>query len=182
MLRVIAGTARGIRLETAEGKRVRPTLDRVREAAFSILMPRLEGCRFADLFAGSGANGIEALSRGASHCAFIDQDRHCLDIMQRNLEKTRLRPKAVCHRLTLPQGIAQLQHLEPPFDVIYADPPFDFTAYETLLERLLQHSLIAAQAIVIIEHATDTPMPDRAGSLTRIRDASYGTVTLSFFS
>jgi 16S rRNA (guanine(966)-N(2))-methyltransferase RsmD len=182
MIRVIAGTAKSIQLETAAGTRVRPTLDRVREAAFSILMPRLEGCRFADCFAGSGANGIEALSRGAAHCVFVDHDRHCLDIVERNLAKTRLDPKATCHRLKLPQGMAQLSVLEPPFDLVYADPPFDFSEYEAFLAGLLQHGLLNAQATVVIEHAADGPLPDGVRSLTRTRQATYGTVSLSFFS
>lgn len=182
MVRVIAGSARGIRLETAEGSRVRPTLDRVREAAFSILTPRLDGCRFADLFAGSGANGIEALSRGAASCVFVDHDGRCLDIVERNLEKTRLVAKADCRRLTLPQGIARLGQAEPPFQVVYADPPFDFEAYEELLSGLVHHELLASEALVIIEHASNIPLPEHVVSLTRTRDAVYGTVTLSFFS
>lgn len=182
MIRVIAGTARSIHLETATGSRVRPTLDRVREAAFNILMPRLEGCRFADCFAGSGANGIEALSRGAAHCAFVDRERRCLDIVERNLTKTRLDPKATCHCLKLPQGMRKLGALELPFDLVYADPPFDFTEYEAFLAGLLEHALLNAQATVVIEHAADRPMPVGVQSLTRTRQATYGTVSLSFFS
>jgi len=182
MIRVIAGSARGIRLETAEGKRVRPTLDRVREAAFSILTPRLEGCRFADLFAGSGANGVEALSRGATHCAFVDSSRASLDIVERNLAKARLGGKATCYRTVLPQGMAQLARAEAPFHIVYADPPFDFGDYEGLLTGLAEHALLASQAIAIIEHATEHPTPETAGVLTRTRQKTYGTVTLSFFS
>ena len=182
MIRVIAGTARGIRLEAGAGKRVRPTLDRVREAAFSILMPRLDGCRFADLFAGSGANGIEALSRGAAHCAFVDNYRDSLDMIERNLAKARLDASAACYRLALPQGMAQLRDREPPFDLIYADPPFDFENYEELMTHLAEHALLAPQGTAIIEHATDCPMIETAGDLTRTRQCTYGTVTLSFFS
>ncbi len=182
MIRVIAGSARGIRLQTAEGRRVRPTLDRVREACFSILTPRLEGARFADLFAGSGANGIEALSRGAAYCAFVDNDRRSLDLVEQNLDKTRLDAKGTCHRFALPQGMAQLRTRKSPFDLVYADPPFDFTAYDQLLSGLAAENLLAPQGLVIIEHATDATVPETVDPLTRTRQATYGNVTLSFFS
>jgi 16S rRNA (guanine(966)-N(2))-methyltransferase RsmD len=182
MLRVIAGTARGIRLDAPQGKRVRPTLDRVREAAFSILMPRLEGCRFADIFAGSGANGIEALSRGAAYCGFIDISRDSLDIVERNLGKTKLGTKAACYRFALPQGMAQLRGIEAPFDFVYADPPFDFSEYKALLAELARHGVLAPQGTAIIEHAKSHPMPETVGSLVLTRQCTYGTVTLSFFA
>ena len=102
-MRVIAGTARGMRLAAPAGLRVRPTSDRVRESLFNIIAPRIEGARFLDLFAGTGANGIEALSRGAAFCSFVDQDARSLAVVRGNLEVTRLIARAQLHRCKLPE-------------------------------------------------------------------------------
>lgn len=182
MLRVIAGTAKGVRLETPKGVHVRPTLDRVREAAFSILLPRIAGARFADLFAGSGANGIEALSRGAEACAFVDSDPRSLTNVEHNLERTHLAGKAACYRLALPDGLGRLRLREAPFHIVFADPPFDFAGYDILLERIAAEALLAPEGVVVIEHAKDAPTPEAAGGLIRNRQSTYGTVTLSFFA
>ncbi|MCC6490978.1 MAG: 16S rRNA (guanine(966)-N(2))-methyltransferase RsmD, partial [Candidatus Hydrogenedentes bacterium] len=151
MPRVIAGLARGIRLDAPEGAAVRPTLDRVRESLFSILMPRLPGARFADLFAGSGANGIEALSRGAAASVFVDSDAQSLACVQQNLARARLQPDARLYRLRLPSGLARLRKTEAPFDLVFADPPFDFSAYDALLEALVSGELLLPHSLVIIE-------------------------------
>lgn len=182
MPRVIAGLAKGIRLDAPDGTTVRPTLDRVRESLFSILMPRLPGARFADLFAGSGANGIEALSRGATAAVFVDSDARSLACVQQNLARTRLELSATQYRLRLPSGLARLRKTEAPFDLVYADPPFGFTAYDTLLETLISEDLLLPQCLVTIEHANTTTIPEAVAPLTRQRQVSYGTVTLSFFA
>ncbi|MCC6696771.1 MAG: 16S rRNA (guanine(966)-N(2))-methyltransferase RsmD [Candidatus Hydrogenedentes bacterium] len=182
MPRVIAGLAKGIRLDAPEGATVRPTLDRVRESLFSILMPRLPGARFADLFAGSGANGIEALSRGAAAAVFVDSDARSLDSVQQNLARAKLSATATQYQLRLPSGLTRLRKTEAPFDLVYADPPFDFTSYDALLETLVSDELLRPQGLVIIEHASTVAMPGSVRSLTRQRQVTYGTVTLTFFA
>ena len=182
MPRVIAGSARGIRLDAPEGTAVRPTLDRVRESLFSILMPRLPGARFADLFAGSGANGIEALSRGAVAAAFVDNDPRSLACVKQNLARAQVESSATLHRLPLPAGMDRLRKAEAPFDLVYADPPFDFDGYPTLLEALLSQEIILPQGLVIIEHASGVTLPESVASLAIQRQVAYGNVTLSFFA
>lgn len=182
MPRVIAGKARGTPLKTLRGPTVRPTMDRVREATFNILAPRIVGARFADLFAGSGANGIEALSRGAASCVFVDANPKCLALIRENLEKTRLSSHATLRQLTLPQHLASLGSNGEPFDLIYADPPFDFKAYRELISQVTELKLLNTDGQFIIEHKHSVRLPESVARLTLVDRRNYGTVSISFFT
>jgi 16S rRNA (guanine(966)-N(2))-methyltransferase RsmD len=183
-MRVIAGKAKGTRLVAPKGVAVRPTLDRVREALFSILAPRLENARFLDLFAGSGANGIEALSRGASSCTFVDQDPRSLAAIKRNLDAARLSEGAKLYRLAIPEGIPILAKEGLQYEIIFADPPYDLTTddYDDLLRRLRAAQLLAPGGLLIIEHARRTRLPANTADFECIRHVEYGDTALSFFS
>jgi len=194
-MRIIAGKAKGVRLSAPKGLEIRPTLDRVREALFSIIGPRIEGAAFLDLFAGTGANGIEALSRGARLCAFVDHDRRALAAIERNLEAAHLADLAEIHRLTLPEG---LRELSPPgsrvacqsgdwrsregYDFIFADPPYAIDSYESLLSGIADGSLLAPDGMVIIEHAARIVIKGDNTGLEEVRLAKYGDTALSFLS
>jgi len=180
-MRVIAGKAKGVRLSAPAGLAVRPTLDRVREALFSILGPRLDGAHFLDLFAGSGANGIEALSRGAKSCTFIDNAVRARDAILENLKKAHLADHARLSSLRLPAGIRELAQEDFKYDIVFADPPYGFKEYHPLLQHTQEGQLLAPDGIVVIEHATRRPMPEGA-DLELVRQAVYGDTTLSFFS
>lgn len=181
MVRVIAGTAKGLRLATPAGA-ARPTLDRVREALFSILHPRLEAARFADLFAGSGANGIEALSRGAAYCAFVDSDSRAIDIIRKNLFHTKLAHKSKSYQLTLPSALGVLAQSEPPFDIVFCDPPYSATDYETLVVQITENKLLTEGGLLIVEHDRSLELPLSVGVLEKRREAQYGRVKIAFFS
>ena len=179
-MRVIAGKARGLRLlSPPDGVLIRPTLDRVREAIFNILGPVIDGARFLDLFSGTGANGIEALSRGAREAVFVDGNPRSLALIRENLQRTRLEKAATCVRIRLPKG---LESLKSSFDVVYADPPHDFTGYDDLLEAVAHQALLAEGGRVLIEHARRTRMSESIAGLTRFREAVYGETSVSFFS
>jgi 16S rRNA (guanine966-N2)-methyltransferase len=195
-MRVIAGVAKGTRLTAPKGLEVRPTLDRVREALFSILAPRIEGAHFLDLFAGTGANGIEALSRGAELSTFVENDPRSLQTIRRNLEATRLISRASVRRLELPSGLYELCEEGTRYDIVFADPPYDLArqdpdAYMTLLNHLHTAQILANNAMIVIEHDSRAPIYARA-RLPRVsektadfacaRHARYGETTLSFFS
>ena len=182
-MRVIAGSARGVPLFTPTGNDIRPTLDRVRESLFNILMNRVEGCRFLDLFAGTGANGIEALSRGAASAVFVDQDIKALDLIQRNLKKTRLETSAECHRLVLPKGIATiLGRNGVPFDVVFCDPPYAFSGHLALLAEIKSQQLLAVDGVIVMETSSDMELPQQVGDLSQTSRRVYGDTALSFFS
>lgn len=179
-MRVIAGEARGVQLESPKSMHVRPTQDRIRESLFSILMPRLEQARFLDLFAGTGANGIEALSRGAASATFVDSDERSLQFIKRNLAKTSLRARGHVRRLQLPEQLGRLAG-DAPFDIVFADPPYKFTHYLKLLDRIVDEDVLAAEGVVIVEHNRNTPMPEDGDHLVQARRNTYGDTTLSFY-
>ena len=179
-MRVIAGKARGLLLDVPKGLQIRPTLDRVREALFSILGPRLQGARFLDLFAGTGANGIEALSRGAAWALFADNSAIALRTVVANLKRTRLAQRASCQRMTIPGRLATLE-VEAPFDIIFADPPHEFRDFNPLLDPIRHRELLAPGGIIVLEHAASTEIPNDAGGFSRTRERAYGATALSFF-
>lgn len=178
-MRVIAGSARGLRLTAPPGQDIRPTLDRVRESLFNILMPRIEGARFLDLFAGTGANGIEALSRGAQHAVFVEKDRQALVAIRNNLLQTRLAKAGEILVLDLPR---QMERINGSFDIVFADPPYAFDAYPELLEGIASQGLIAENGLLVIEHARRVALDTAYGALERCRETRYGDTRLSFYA
>lgn len=179
-MRIIAGEARGVRLAAPTGRDVRPTLDRVREAFFSIVGPGLPGSRFLDLFAGTGANGLEALSRGAAHAGLVESDADARKLIAENIARTKFGDRARVHAVTLPAGLSRLIH-EAPYQFIYADPPHRFTDYPALFDAIHASGLLAEGGLLVLEHATRTDVAETMGTYRRVRDAKYGESTLSFF-
>lgn len=181
-MRVVAGKVKGKRLESPKGLDIRPTSDRVREALFSILAPRIEGARFLDLFAGTGANGIEALSRGAAWSTFVDSQARALAVVARNLETTSLAGVADRLRLDLPKDLPLLSQRAAPYEVIFADPPYAFSEYGALLEALQHTCLLAKGGVLVVEHDRRVSVRTKSSALTSFRESSYGDTVLSFFS
>ena len=180
-MRVIAGSARGRQLATFAGRDIRPTPDRVREALFSIIFSKigpLTGCRVLDLFAGSGALGIEALSRGAGHVWFLDHSRQAIGTISENLQRCRLAERATVQRADLWQ---HLPALPGPFTLIFADPPYGADLVPRLLEEINRYQLLAGNGLLSIETAPDDEVPDRAGSLRLLERRRYGSTLLHFF-
>ncbi len=156
----------------------RPTEGRVREALFSIWGGRLRDARVLDLFAGSGAVGLEAAGRGAAEVLAIEGDGRAAVVLAGNRERLAAREVEI-RRLRLPSGLAGLAREPRRFDLVYADPPYDFLAYGQLLAEL--PALLAADAEVVIEHASRVSLPLVAGRLVRIDERSYGESSLSFY-
>ncbi|MDX9972684.1 MAG: 16S rRNA (guanine(966)-N(2))-methyltransferase RsmD [FCB group bacterium] len=181
-MRVIAGTLKGRRLEAPKGEQVRPTLDRVRESLFNILAPRIVGVNFLDLYAGSGANGIEALSRGAARCTFVDNGALALRALGNNLDNTGLAAKARVRRLSLPEGLARLAEAQERYDLVFADPPYGLDVHERLLTSIKELGLLADQGLIVLEHATSMALPESVGPCERVRQARYGHTTLSLYT
>lgn len=178
-MRVIAGAARGRGLVAPAGDRVRPTLDRVREALFNILGPEIAGRRFLDLFAGSGANGIEALSRGVEAAVFVDDHPQSLSCIQKNLAATGFSGRGRCMRYRLP---AELSKVTGEFDTIFADPPHDFGEYEALIAGIETAHLLREGGLIVIEHSRKLRLADRIGRYSRTQERHYGMTTLTFYA
>lgn len=181
MLRVIAGTAKGTRLLTPDAS-TRPTLDRVREALFSILHPHIASARFLDLYAGSGANGIEALSRGAAYCAFVDSSPTAIHTIGENLSRAKLEHKSRSYRLTLPVGLGVLVKSEEPFDIVFCDPPYLGTDYRELIAQVIENKMLANTGRLVVEHDLTISLPDSIEGLKRLRLSRYGRVNISIFA
>ena len=146
-MRVIAGTARGVKLDTLSGLETRPTLDRVREAIFGSIQFDIRGKRCLDLFSGSGAMGIEALSRGAGECVFVDINRQCVRLIRDNLMRAGLEGQVVEASYTDALG-----SLKGHFDYIFMDPPYASGFYGRAAEIIKERALLAADGEIIAEH------------------------------
>ena len=173
-VRITGGEFRGRGLTVPPG--ARPTEGRVREALFSIWNDRIEGARVLDLFAGSGVVGLEALGRGALSALAVDQNLRAVEILETNAGKLGERLLEI-RRLTLPAGLARLP--AGSFDLVYADPPYNFNAYGELLEAVAP--LLAADAEIAVEHTSRREMPIEVGPLTRVDVRKYGESAISFY-
>jgi 16S rRNA (guanine966-N2)-methyltransferase len=180
-MRIIAGTAGGVKLEALRNAGVRPTTDRVRESLFNMLMPRLEDCRFLDLYAGTGANGIEALSRGAAHATFVDGSRQAVELIERNLQKTKLGDDAAVILKTLPNAIEDTLQFEAPYDIVFADPPYGYEDFPGLLTAVAANSIIETGGVLVLEHHRKQALSEAIPGLTLARSKVYGDTALSFF-
>lgn len=182
-MRIIAGSAKGMRLEPPLGNDVRPTLDRVRESLFNIIAPRLERSTFLDLFAGTGANGIEALSRGAARADFIDSDPRSVALIEKNLEWTRLSGQASIVRGALPACLTRLTGpgREQGYTLIFADPPRAYTEFPEILAAIAGQRLLHKDGLIVLEHNADTKIGPLPEGLILVREMHYGKTQLSFF-
>lgn len=155
-MRVIAGSAKRVQLQTPEGLKTRPTTDRIKETIFNMLQPYLADCNFLDLFSGSGAIGIEALSRGAEYAAFIEKDKEALQCIKKNLSTTKLEAKADILFMDILQGLKTLEKKEVVFDIIFMDPPYNQGFEIQVLEYLKASKLLNDDTIVIFEASLET--------------------------
>lgn len=171
-VRVAGGAFRGRGLVVPPG--ARPTEGRVREALFSIWSDRLENARVLDLFAGSGVVGLEAVGRGALSAVAVDDNVRALKTLEENA--ARLGERMEIRRLTLPAG---LSHLNGPFDLVFADPPYAFEPYGELLAGVAP--LLAPDGEVVVEHSSRREMPLESGPLVRVEVRRYGESSLSFY-
>ena len=155
-MRVITGTAKGRKLKTLEGENVRPTIERVKEAVFSIIQFEIEGRRVLDLFAGSGQLGIEALSRSAASAVFIDADKAAVAVVKENLEVSKLADKATVMQT---DALAFLQTSNLTFDIAFLDPPYGMACYKRFFRWLPQKSRRAVLYFVNRPLARNCPKP-----------------------
>lgn len=180
-MRVIAGSAKGRRLVVPAGESVRPTADRVREALFSSLQPILRGARVLDLFAGSGALGIEALSRGAEHATFVEPDRKALEAIKTNLETATLTDRA---DVIAGRAVAHLRTLDPGngtpgrIDLAFLDPPYALGDEELADVLTALQPALAPDATVIVERDSRSDPPRWPAGMEPAEPRAYGSTTL----
>ena len=141
-MRIISGTSRGSRLVTLEGTETRPTLDRVKEPLFSIIQMHIKDARVLDLFAGSGALGLETLSRGAKSAVFSDISDKAINVIKQNVEKTKLGEKAIVLKGSYEDILKQMKNENKEFDLIFLDPPYKGGLLEDAIKRILEYNLL----------------------------------------
>ncbi len=210
-MRVIAGTLRSRPLISPRGEGTRPTSDRLRETLFNILQTRIEEARFADLYAGTGAVGIEALSRGAAHVLFAERAEPALASLRANLQTLGIRsgytlePRSAISaldrlidrhtdrvaardiegKLNRPTGAVTARADLPALDILFLDPPYDAAADYTntlaLLGSARAQVLLAPAALIIAEHSSKLPLPPAFGRLRQTRTLKHGDTALTFF-
>ena len=166
-LRVIAGEAKSLPLEVPDQAGIRPTTDAMREVLFASLGADVCGACFADLYAGSGAVGIEALSRGARCTVFVERDYRCTQVIASNVANTRLASRAVVLRRSLPAAWGEIAQAQGPFDIVFVDPPYNSSALPAFAERLVcEGEGLAPEGIVVLQHdrpepVLSQPVPDK---------------------
>lgn len=148
-MRVIAGTARSLKLIAPKGENTRPTLDRIKETLFNMIQNEVEGCVFADLFSGSGGIGIEALSRGAKHAFFLDHDKEAIDCITKNLEHTHLADRATVLKGDIFSSLSMIR--PQTADIVYIDPPYEGGYEERLFSAFRSASFITEDTLIILE-------------------------------
>lgn len=156
-MRVIAGSARSLPLKTVEGLETRPTTDRIKETLFNMLQTKVPGSRFLDLFSGSGAIGIEALSRGAAEAYFIEYSKPCITCIKNNLKFTHLEDRAVVMEQDVLSAINRISS-NKPFDIIFMDAPYGMGLEKDVLYALSGSDLIDSYTTIIIEESIDTDL------------------------
>ena len=186
-MRIIAGKYRGRNLKSLPSLKVRPTSDRLRETLFNVIAPRIEGTSFLDLCAGSGAVGIEALSRGACHTTFVDQSQKMCSLIKTNLELCRIQEEesevvqSEAHDY-LRRLIAQQHGNFDPLDIVFFDPPYD-DDYLPILDTFGANAstLLTKSGLLIVEHHHKNELKDETGSIIRSRILKQGDSALSFY-
>jgi 16S rRNA (guanine(966)-N(2))-methyltransferase RsmD len=174
-MRIIAGKLRGRRIETPDWPGLRPTSDRLRETLFNVLAPRIEGARFLDAYAGTGAVGIEALSRGAAHVTFVESDRRAAELIARNLARCGVEDRYAIIRARF----AGAPQLDGAFDLLFLDPPYGAAGLTEALSSAAP--LLAAESLMIVEHAARDAAPERTAGLVRVRELVQGDSALAFY-
>jgi 16S rRNA (guanine(966)-N(2))-methyltransferase RsmD len=183
-MRIIAGTGRGRKLSAPPGVTTRPTSDRVKEALFSILAGHIDfsGIRVLDMCAGSGSLGIEALSRGADFCTFIENNHSVAAILEKNLSDTGFRGRAECLVKDVMTALQGITLRRSTFDLVFFDPPYASGLYPQICELLGEHPVLTHDGVLVAECSARTPLQEWYGRLRRIDRRVYGETALELYS
>ena len=181
-MRIISGKARGTKLYTLEGENTRPTLDRVKESVFSIIQSEIEGAQILDLFAGSGAIGLEFLSRGAQKAVLCDKSKEAVNIIKKNIEKTHMEQETQVFNTDFEKCLEKLKNEQ--FDIIYVDPPYETNYILKSLEKIIKLNIAKEECLIIIETDDEQRIEKEIKNIdVEIVDKrKYGRATIIFLS
>lgn len=181
-MRIISGKARGTKLYTLEGENTRPTLDRVKESIFNIMQNKIEGAKVLDLFSGSGAIGLEFLSRGAEKAIMCDKSKEAVNIIKKNIEKTHMEKNTQVFNTDFESCLEKLKSKQ--FDIIYLDPPYETDYIKKSLEKIIKLNIANEESQIIIETDDEKRIKKEIEKLDIeiIDKRKYGRATIIFLS
>ena len=168
-------------MKAPKGSDTRPTSDRVKEAVFAILTPCVVGCSVLDLYAGSGALGIEALSRGADTALFVDRSLSAVRAIEENLSVTGFASSARVMRAEVCRALSRLGRAGEAFGIVFADPPYGCTSLQGLLQSLVQTATVAPEGLIVLESSVKDSMGESVEGLSLIQSRSYGDTSVCFY-
>ena len=177
-MRVISGTARGRRLKELQGRDTRPTTDKVKESIFNIIQFDIEGRRALDLFGGTGQLGIEALSRGAARCTFLDQRKEAVALIRENLKTTGLSERAA---VLQGDAISFLTTCREKFDLVFLDPPYQSDLLDQALDAITRIDILNGNGIILCESNVEKTLPQPAAPYEMGREYRYGKIKLTLY-
>jgi 16S rRNA (guanine(966)-N(2))-methyltransferase RsmD len=172
-VRIVAGDKKGFKLKTLKGLEVRPTLEQVKECIFNMIASEVADAVVADMFCGSGNLGLEALSRGAKKCFFVDSLRDALKIVRENLQALGLDSKAEILRLRLPDALDRFKQLRD-VNLLLVDPPYGTTLATQLLQRIAERKLLKKDCLLVVEHSGKTKISFDPKSYNLLREKKFG--------
>ncbi len=175
-MRIITGTAKGKRLSTLEGRDVRPTSEKVKEALFSALQFDIEGRRVLDLFAGSGQLGLEALSRNAESAVFVDSSADSVNVIKKNIQATGFNEKSRVYRSDYSSFCAMCRDT---FDIVFLDPPYNSGILENAIKAVLP--LLSDYALIVCEHPKEVVLPESVGGFAVSKTYRYGKIFITVY-
>lgn len=177
-MRVISGKARGTKLFTIEGDQTRPTTDRIKESLFNLIQFDILGQKVLDLFAGSGALGIEAASRGASHVFLVERNKKCHDVIEENVKKCHLEDCTELIKSDVTRSMSRFKDI----DLVLMDPPYEGDYVEKTLECIEDNHVLSSVGKVVIEHKRGLEMKDKVGKLKWVSTRNYGITGITIYS
>jgi 16S rRNA (guanine966-N2)-methyltransferase len=180
-MRIIAGKAKGTRLKMVPGKHVRPTADRVKESLFQVIGPFFDGGMALDLFAGTGALGLEALSRGLDRAVFIDSSRTSCDVIRMNAGASKLSDSVEVYRNDVQRALPLLKKRRLQFDYIFLDPPYKKNLLAPTIEKISKHGLLKGDGLIVAEHEAECVPPEEIGAFRRYRLLNYRDTSISLY-
>ena len=181
-MRIIAGTAKGKTIKCRKGTETRPTMDRVKESLFSILMPYLEDSRVLDLFSGTGNIALEAISRGAKKAVMIEKDKEALRVIIENVNNLGFENQCRAYKNEVERAVEILGKKREKFDIIFMDPPYIEEICTKVIKAVEKANLLAEGGIIICEHHKYEDMADKIGEFNQIDERTYGKKTLTFYA
>ena len=179
-LRIVSGVLRGRKLHSIAGRSIRPTADRLRESLFNILSDKVRGAVVLDLFAGTGALGIEAISRGADFALFLDKHKQAVSLIEQNIRMCAIEGRTQVIQWDVIRNLNCIRSSQRSFDIVFMDPPYNIDAIKAVLYNLHRSQCLEMGATIVAEHSIVEPIPDKHSAFSIQHQRRYGKTLVSF--